>query len=58
MKQGTKKYLPQGTNVSDQLSVISNQFFLTDHFSLMTVHPWLLWYLSSNEKRFYNQVTK
>jgi hypothetical protein len=30
---------PKDTNVSDQLSVISNQFLPTDHFSLMTFHP-------------------
>jgi hypothetical protein len=35
---GTNNICHKDTNVSNQLSVISNQFALTDHFSLITVH--------------------
>jgi hypothetical protein len=51
----------KGTNVSNQLSVISNQFALTDHFSLITVHQWLsscLSVLVAMRKSFATKYTK
>jgi hypothetical protein len=53
-----KKDLPpshKDTNASDQLSVISNQFPFTDHFSLITVHRCRPWCLGGRKKVFHKK---